>query len=153
MSENDTLKNAQNHLRANWKKGTNCECCGQFVKLYKRRLHSTMVIQLIFLYKQPADWVHLKEIVMGLKLSGGGDFSKMAFWGLIENKINTDPTKKDSGLWRITEKGKDFIKGCTATLPKYVNIYNGQSMGFSEERTTIQGALGKGFDFNELMNN
>ena len=148
-----TLEAAKAHLRDNWKKGTHCPCCTQFVKLYKRKFNTVMVLSLINLSYLGAGFHHVSNIMEGISKTGTNDFSKLKYCVMIAEMSNNNKAKKTSGYWAITDKGLTFLDRSLATVPKYANIYNGQLMGFSEERTTIQGALGDGFDFHELMNN
>ena len=92
------------------KGGGNCPCCGQWVQVYKRHLNASMALQLWRLAqhtlknnKNPKEYTHYTVF------NGGADFAKLRFWGFVEHKENTDQSKRDSGLWRITEKGWSFI--------------------------------------------
>ena len=111
-----------------------------------------MVRSLINLSYLGAGFHHVSNIMEGISKTGTNDFSKLKYWGMIAEMSNNNKAKKTSGYWAITDKGLAFLDRSLATVPKYANIYNGPLMGFSEERTTIQGALGDGFDFHELMN-
>lgn len=154
----ETLKEARQYLKENYEKGCKCPLCKQNVKLYKRKLNSGMAIFLMGLY-----WLHKND-----KLQGGFyrnsmvleyrnivasslDYSVLKHFGLIEERINAENNKKNSGYWRLTEKGFSFVKG-EITVPMRVHLYNNEVQGFSEEHTTIQQALGDNFDYDELMN-
>lgn len=134
-------------------KGTICPCCEQFVKVYYRTINSTMAHQLIYAYHtlaDPAQWFHARTVVMGS--ASAGDFSKLEYWGLIQRQHHNagDDGKKASGLWRITPKGIEFLKGRIA-VPKYAVVYNAKVIGHEGEETTCRDALGTKFDYNELM--
>ena len=149
----ETIKEAKQHLRANFKhKGTNCPCCGQFVKLYKRKLGSVMARTLIQLYKMDKEFNHVREIVKGISETGTNDFSKLAYWGLIDEMSNDSLAKRTSGFWRITPKGRQFVER-KITVNQYALIYNRLCEGFSVETINISEALGKKFNYNELMTN
>ena len=82
--------------------------------------------------------------------TGGGDFAKAAYWELIESTANEDDSKRTSGMWRLTGKGRMFVRGAI-TVQSHAFIYNGKTQGFSETRTGIRQALHQRFDYNELM--
>ena len=94
-----------------------CPCCDGRVKTYNRKLPQADIPALVSLLKSTTDkksagalgdvWVHISDLQ---GKSGGGDFAKFRFWGFIVAKPNEDdPSKKDSGLWRITPIGEDFL--------------------------------------------
>lgn len=144
----ETIKEGKSYLRQNFKNGISCPCCGQFVKQYKRKLNSVMARGLIKLVNLERGFHHVGKIL--INTTGSGDFSKLKYWGLIEEKENFDKTKKASGFWKITEKGVRFAKG-EIYLPKYVNIYNTNFLGFSKDKTDIVESLGNKFNYNELI--
>lgn len=142
-----TLEEAKQVLRDSWTEGTDCPCCGQLVKKYSRKLTSSMSRGLISLYKQrEAMPVHISKI----DSVNGGEFAQLKRWGLIDDVENSDTTKRVSGLWRITQKGVDFVEG-SIDVPMYCETYNGTTLGFSDEVTDIRTALGNRFDYLELM--
>ncbi len=149
----ETLKEAKQHLKDHYKeKGTNCPCCGQFVKQYKRKLGSVMARTLIRLSKMPNEYNHVKDIVKGISDTGTNDFSKLAYWGLIDEMANDSTAKRTSGYWRITQKGHDFVN-CKIVLLEHALIYNRLCNGFGGVKINIVDALGKKFNYQELMNN
>lgn len=148
----ETLVDAKKHLRDNWEKGTECPCCGQMVKLYKRRLNSAAALYLIDLLKKSGGKagvaVHITEI--GKASTSGGSFAQLAHWDLIKPIHNTDTSKRTSGQWCITAKGVDFVRG-TITVPAYTFQFDGKCLGSSDERISIKQALGVKFDYSDLM--
>lgn len=102
---------------------TDCPVCMRKVKTYKRNLPAADLPALAYLLYltvieekrrkkagEPAGhiWIHIKDLQ---GKSGGGDFAKFRHWNLIVSKPNEDdPSKKDSGYWRITHRGADFIR-------------------------------------------
>ncbi len=139
-----------------------CPCCHQDVKLYKRKLNSGMIRGLIELYKiqnKPEgfsdEWVHVANEFTQRKFNyANAEFSKLKFWGFIEekpNKFHFD--KRTSGYWRITEKGKDFLHS-KITVPRHILIYNSKQFPTDEimEPTDVIRALGDKFNYTELMN-
>jgi len=137
------------HLRQ--EKGTNCPCCGQYSKEYKRRLNSSIAACLVVLSKMDHDaFHHVSEVLRAREMNTiGRDFALLKHWGLVEEKINMDTGKRSSGMWKITESGVQFALG-ELKVPRQVFLYNGQVTGRSFEETTVFEALGDRFNFSEL---
>ena len=153
MRTSNTIKQAKDWLRSKMDKGATCPCCNQFVKMYKRKLNSTMARSLVRLYhldKFNSIYYHNVNIVKSVSESVG-DFAKLLYWGMIEQKPNDDDkSKKNAGMWKITDKGRMFVEG-KIKVPKHVNVYNSKPYGFTMEETDIKEALGDKFDYSELM--
>lgn len=142
-------------MRENWETGVDCPCCNQLVKLYNRKLYSTPAAYLVNLYrldrKNPKQvYWHVTEIQK--VIIGGGDFSKLMYWGLIteQPKDEDDDSKRTSGYWAITDKGRDFVRG-KITVPSHVRLFDGKSYGFTGKQVTIHHVLGNKFNYAELM--
>ncbi len=148
----ETVADAKKYLHDNWKQGVKCPCCGQMVKLYKRRLNSAAALCLIDLLKKSGGKagvaVHITEI--GKASTSGGNFAQLAHWDLIKPIRNTDTPKRTSGKWCITAKGVDFVRS-TITVPAYTFQFDGKCLGFSDERISIKQALGVKFNYSDLM--
>lgn len=150
----ETIKEAKQFLRANFEKGVDCPCCGQFVKLYKRKLNSGMALFLIGLMrlwkKNPnKQFFSNKEVMNEMNLAVTSlDYSVMRHFGLIEPRIS-EAGKRDSGYWRMTPKGFLFVQGHKSS--KYIFLYRNKRQGVSDEQITIREALGEKFDYEELM--
>jgi hypothetical protein len=136
-----------------------CPCCGRFAKLYKRGITSTMARFLIWIDKEsgagrpwisPAD--KHKELAAANVLVSGGDHAKLRYWGLLEEMPleGEDGAKKSSGYWRITERGREFVND-KLEVPQYAHLLFGKVVDFSESTTHISKALGKHFNYRELM--
>lgn len=154
QAEVTTLPNAKKYLEQNYEKGCECPACCQMVKLYKRPLNAPMAAGLISLYKKGnGNFMHITDILDGLKGSnGGGDFAKLRYWGFIEEEANDDSAKRTSGSWKITPRGKEFVEN-KMKVPSHVHLYNGKRRGFAQETVvSVISALGKHFDYAELMN-
>jgi hypothetical protein len=99
------------------------------------------------------DWVHIPTLVanhLSDVAQQGGYTSLTAYWGLIQEGVELRDDGGRRGMWRITQKGEDWIKG-KITIPKYVRVYNGKCVGFTGEEITVQQALGEGFNLKTLM--
>lgn len=147
-----TIEEAKQVLRDKWADGTDCPCCGQLVKLYKRKLNSGMAYGLIKAYKMSGnEWFHVNDLLDQKVAMAQLEVPRLKYWGLVEHREQNDnPNTKTSGFWRVTDKGRDFIEG-TISVEKHVYVYNGRDRGFSDERITIKEALGSKFQYDELM--
>lgn len=144
--DGDALQIARRKLLRELPEGTTCPCCGQFAKTYKRKLNSQMARFLIGLLHAPTDcggWAKTRDFLpVGQKASTDGTY--LVHWELIERK------KHHSGVYAITAKGRRFATG-QIRVPRHVFLYDGRRLGFSDDSTSITGALGNQFDYHELM--
>lgn len=151
-----TLKEAQEFLRANLEVGAPCPCCKQLVKLYKRKLNSGMARVLIHLYhidqtKSGERWIKVTSEVLARGANPATmEYSKLKYWGLLEEKGEPGEDTKSAGYWRVTKQGRDFVEGIIY-VPKYIYLYDGRLLRLSDERTSIHDALGDKFNYLELM--
>lgn len=146
-----TVTSAKNWLRAHAERGAICPCCKQYVKIYRRALGTQMARWLIWLVRSwehtPMHWIDVKESPVR-----GGDYAKLLHWGLVEQKQpSRDSDTKDTGLWRPTHLGIDFVMRRTR-VPSHVYIYNNNRLKFEAHTVDIVEALGKRFSYKELMN-
>jgi hypothetical protein len=140
------------------REGADCPCCGRFGKVYKRKIHSGMAAILVLMYRfQERGFTHVLTLVSATSSPavaaaiGGGDYSKLRYWGFIEEGFELRDGKKHSnGMWRITGKGAQFVEGAI-TVPRYVWVYNGTALGFHGEPVSVYDALGDKFSYRELM--
>jgi len=147
-----TIEQAKIYIRENFDKGVDCPCCGQLVKKYKRKLNSAMARGLLKMTSLPSGFNHVSDIMKDISQTGSNDFSKLKYWGFIEQAKNNDPTKKNSGYWKIKKQGILFAKN-EINVPKYAEIYNTKLISFSAEQTNIIDSLGNKFNYSELMSN
>ena len=133
-------------------KGCICPVCDQFVKFYHRGIPASSARNLILAYKRfgVGEYFHITDISEISQT--GGEFAKLRFWGLIQEKFHEqgDKGKKHSGCWKLTPKAVDFVSG-SIQVQKYVILYNGGVFGVSSEQVTITDCLNEKFDYNELM--
>lgn len=154
----DTLEEARKMIAAQRTQpgGVDCPCCGQLVKIYKRKLNSTMARALVLIYQYfeipPSyreEWFHGPS--HSVWSTSGGDAAKLRHWGLIEGRPGERPDgSTHTGFFRITDKGRDFVLGMVR-VPQHVLLFNQNRFGFSFETTNIYEALGDKFNYNELM--
>ena len=152
----ETISEAKTWLRERLKEGARCPVCKQFAKMYERKLYSSQAAALIYLYKNfdREEFVHKTDLLKSKNLRGtfgGGDFAKLAYWGLIEEKPNEeDPEKRSSGYWRITPEGERIVEG-KIRVRSHVKIYDSRFFGFTGDEVSIQDCLGKKFSYSELI--
>ena len=139
--------------------GAHCPTCGRYAKIYRRRIHSNMARQLIALYSltQPERFFEGKLVIRYAHTRqvrdkcGYSDFTLAKHWGLVQARPNEDdPSVKDTGLWTLTGQGLGFVLG-TSTIPKYAYLFDDRLVGFSDDVVSIRDALGKKFNYQEIM--
>lgn len=152
-----TLKEAKDLLRelVMGGKGHICPTCTQFAKIYRRALPSASARVLIAMYRRApsGDWVDIPALLDTLKgtahQGGYGTFSH--HWELIAPQ----PGQRDDGStrvgrWRLTISGIAFVRE-ELQVPKYAHVYNNRRLKLDGPRIGIRDALGKKFDYTELM--
>jgi len=146
-----TIQEAKQYLRSNFEKGIDCPCCGQLVKKYPYSLNvsiATTLIEIYKIHKSGWDWIHVNTQI---RPTSGGYFSLARHWGLIiQKEVEETDDKRGSGYWKLTDRGFDFVLS-KITVPKYVYMFDGSVLGFSDTKTSISKALGKKFSYEELM--
>lgn len=147
--EETTIAEARAYVNSGLRKGVKCPCCTQYCKVYQRQIHSTMSRMLISLFRLGQGYHHLNDI-MSVK-NGWGDFAKLAYWGLIEEMVDTGiKDGRTTGYWRITSKGIQFVLR-EIPLPKYAEVYNGRLLRVIGDDVFIDQTLGHKFNYRELM--
>ena len=143
-----TLEEAQDLLLKEIDDGADCPCCGQFVKVYKRKLNSNMVRFLIDLVRiwqaNPEEWVSYLSCFFR-----GRDYNYLTHWGLGSIQAPLDD-KRTSGLWKPTPLGIQFARG-KAAVPSHLYVYNNCVVNASQSTVMIEEALGNKFNYQELM--
>jgi hypothetical protein len=149
IDPNTPVGEAREHIMEQAREdGIKCPCCDQLAKVYRRQIYSTMVRQIIKLYRAGAAtrYVHVPTVIG----YNGGDVCKLRYWGLIEEQDETRTDGGRAGNWRLTELGVAWIKG-EVTVPKYALIYDGRCLALEGDPVNIQNSLGKKFNYYELM--
>lgn len=127
--------------------GLLCPCCSQRAKVYRRRVHATLAVAAIAIYRAGGT----RLFVHNASLPGDThESSQLSWWGLIEEERVRRPDGGRAGWWRTTSLGADFVGG-QATIPKYVLIYDACVRGFEGAQVTIHDCLGEKFNYRELM--
>lgn len=147
----DPVKDLKEKTMNAARNGCECPTCGQYVKIYKRVMTTTMCRQLILAYNTfgVGKTFHVRHLVIG---TGIGDFPKFEYWGLIEPVTTEDDgkEKRTSGQWKLTPSAGAFIKN-EIKMPKYAIVYNRKCLGLESPQISIVDALGHNFNYSELM--
>ena len=142
--------------RAKWsasirQKGDYCPCCDRWGKIYPRQFNATMARSLIWLATWTANdgWCDVpnyapKSVVRTNQLP------TTRWWGLTERQPSGDSTIKNSGWWRVTDKGNQFARGMIR-VPRKVFTYNDKVLNFSLDLIQISDAFKTRFDYEEVM--
>ena len=151
----ETIEDAKEKFMLRIEDGAECPCCGQYAKLYKRPFGSAMARALVWLvreYERNDRWYNIHEFPLIQGRRGGGDFAKLVHWGLIQEREteDDDTARRASGFWRPTGSGIQFAHR-RLLVPKRVHLYNNQIRGWDSEYIDVSEALGKKFDYAELM--
>lgn len=135
-------------------KGYTCECCGQYVKMYRRSFNSNMAVCLLLLYKfNMRGWVKVEDFLIKNGQKRCGDFSYLVHYGFLEKQIaNREDGSSRNGYYKMTGRGMMFCEG-KINAHKHFLMLNGKFMGFEGDEIDIKQALGKKFNFDELMGN
>ena len=153
LDGNITLAFAKQWLRDRIEKGTRCPCCNQMAKIYQRRINAGMAYGLCLFFRAHGAtdaYVHVPSQTELSRL--GGDWAKLALWGLVEERPSDDPgLGPHGGWWRLTKLGARFVAG-QCRVPAFVYVYDGAVMSRSKDKTvSIHEALGAKFSWKELM--
>lgn len=108
----------------------------------------------MYLHGEGRDWLYLTPLMNELKNHHqiGGYGTLAHWWGLMEHQPgDRDDGSWRNGHWRLTDSGREFVVG-NLSVPKYVRLYNGKRLGLVGPSWSIRDALGKKFNYNELMN-
>ena len=142
---------------AHQKDGVRCPCCDKFVKVYKRKFNTGMAYVLIQIYRKAKktdnEWLHVGHFLRKECDLWPSDYSKCVWWGLLEKHPGESDDGNSNGLYRMTRKGSQFVKG-RITIPEYAIEYMSKVEKFDGPEIDIRQALwtkDNKFDYNELM--
>jgi len=78
------------------------------------------------------------------------EYPRLEDWGLIRQMPNEDPTKKTSGIWSVTASGLAFARR-EKTVSKFYFMFDRKIAGWSKDEISIDDALGKKFDYRDVI--
>lgn len=149
--EGITVEQAKEWLWKRMLEGETCPCCGQFAKMYPRKLNANMTVFLIDLVKLSMrrnwDWVHYSECNYT-----GRDYNYLPLWGLAITERETEGDKSHTGDWKPTQTGVDFVFN-KISVPSHLWVYDNRNYGSPPNATavTVVDTIGKSFSYRELM--
>jgi hypothetical protein len=152
MTDGEIAAAAEAWRQANLDKGAHCPWCGQFAKIYRRKLNRGMALALRCMYEMyKGASGHIMHPNGWVQRSWGGDPAKLVFWDLIE--AAAAPQKRQrryKGPFRVTKRGCDFVEG-RITVPSHVRVYNDELIEFDGDPTTWEDAYGSPFRLEDLV--
>lgn len=118
---------------------------GYKVEIRERPLNPAILKYLVRIYHATATqsnvWIRSAAL-----LAPGGDYAKLTGWGLIEK----DP--KGGHLWRITQKGIDFVEGRTQVDHKLL-VFDSKRVGYVKDKmVSFKDVAGDNFDSSSAIN-
>jgi hypothetical protein len=124
-----------------------CPVCGKLDKMYRRKLGKHQAKAALWLQRH-GGWCHVQR--KGPKFMVQDPcWVWLKYWSLIEAQPNDDPSKSDSGLWRLTAKGDSFASGLIA-LPSHALVYHDEVERYEGDFLTIN-ELVDVFHYRRLM--
>jgi len=142
-----TVTEVQAWLATRVHKETDCPCCHRRVRYRRRPLNNNMATFLVSLdaiyLRNGNQWVHHKKCTYKDR-----DYTALAYWGLIEPKVNLSTKKRTSGFWRPTERGHAFAWN-RITVLSHIVTYNSTLISIDGTPVTISQV--KDFDFGAMM--
>jgi hypothetical protein len=133
-------------------KGYKCNCCGQFVKLYRRTFNCNMGLALMVLYKfREQGFIHLEKKLSELGYQRCGDASYLRHYRLIEGlSEEREDGSPRNGMYRITGLGIMFAEN-KSTVKQHFHTFNNRCEKFSGKEVGIIDVLTVKFNYNQLM--
>lgn len=131
--------------------GGRCPCCKRWGKINGYQVTSTQVKGMIWMYKnfRKNEWIELGKAPKYILRSKA--LATLRHWDLVEKKPKEEKEdKRGSGFWRLTQKGRDFIRK-KIVLPKYAFVFDSRLISYSTERVDVIQSLNKKFSYEELM--
>lgn len=154
-----TLAEARALVIAKRSDGIDCPCCGQFAKVYKRKLSAAMAEAMIVIERATRE-TRTQPFHMGQLLDaratdrtakGGGEPMRLRFHGLVNLVSGTRADESwRVGYYVITDFGVRFVLN-EYRAPKYAYLYAQECLGVSEETISVVEALGNRFSYRDLM--
>ena len=141
-----TIDDAREFVRKGRGKGVDCPVCSQHAKIYSRPLTNEMVgclFQLVQWFVKERDWIEGKRFK-----KRGGDYAKLAHWGLIEFEKTKASKRRQSGRMRPTKLGVQFALA-QVSVPSHVLLYNTNVVGH-DCGANIYARDVRGFNYDEV---
>ena len=97
------------------------------------------------------DGANPEQLLRDKKFPTRGDFYKLKYWKLLEQRPASHETgNPNTGYFTVTERGVRFAT-CRIRLASFAWVYRDRVEAWSTEKVNIKMALGKGFNYRDLM--
>ena len=149
-----SLEDSIEYVGQNLDDGVRCPFCKKYVRRYRRSFNATMARSLIWLVRAwedaGQDWVDVPKAGPRWVVKSN-QLPTVRWWGLVERPSDSGSSKrKHSGLWRPTERGVQFALR-QIQVPAKAVTFDGEVEGYEGGEISVLDALGKDFDYSELM--
>jgi len=136
-------------------KAIRCPCCDKNVKVYRRKFNSGMALTMIYTYplfnQYSGKFLDVLHYCAKYHNYIAGEIGKLVWWGLMERQsVESETGGKGSGKYRMTPKGFQFTLN-KRTVPSHAIEYLSNVESFVGDEITIEQALGRHFNYRELM--
>lgn len=163
-NQTETVYQAQRRLAAFMQEGSSCPCCGKNVQFRFDSLNRSVVKPIIWMVEnrcrvlsfdgrpklEHSSWVSFHSDAPK-EFRKSRHYTRAKHWGLIEKREeSTIEGSLTSSVWRVTQRGFDFVSGRIA-LPKKAVVYNDKVRGFEGELIEIGDALDYEFSLAESI--
>lgn len=139
-------------IKAVCENGTYCTHCGRWAQKYRKVLGEPVAKFLIKLYvaQQHHDrYYTTRELYPGdNKASTEGVIAR--FWGLIDVADTHNSGNAPVGSYHLTDLGRRFVMG-VEHVKSHAYTYNSEFLGLDGHLISIRDALGKKFNYDDLM--
>ena len=164
----EEIQRVQRFFARRLDEGADCPCCTRYAQRQRRPLGcgpARWLIELVYLSDagQPIPTGTVLKNLKGKNISGTDATSVLPLYGMIaaatnpEASVNPPPPSatgiakaRTSGFWRPTQLGRDFVFDKVKVPAKVVTCL-GSPEAFEGEPITIREALGKKFNYDEIM--
>jgi hypothetical protein len=128
--------------------------CDKFVKVYRRKFNSRMARILVDTFRlfeaHPGKYLDIGTYLAKEKDYIAGEHGKLVTWGLLERKPEEPKNhSRSNGLYRMTPAGFEFVYN-RSSVPSHLIEYRSEPLDWDGKINIVE-ALGKGFDYPELM--
>ena len=142
-------------IQVGCERGITCSHCGQYAKMYRRKLGVGIAKFLILLHRISAAGEHGRfyttRNLYPRDNKAASDGVMARFWGLIEVANSTNSAGAPAGAYRLTDLGRQFVNG-VYYAPRYVRVYNNEALGAPEGPVIgVIESLGTKFNYLDLM--
>lgn len=116
-----------------------CSLCGQKILKNKHRFSRSLADLLLLTARKFGlnESFHLQKD-LSLTKNQYCNAQKLQYWGLIEKHFESG--KRAGGYWHLTKRAGEVLNG--SSVAKWVITFNNQILEVSEERITLEQAIG-----------